>query len=662
MGRKLTYIKSTGTQYIDTGIYPTANTKFVLDMAYNDVSGTRYSGLNISNSWFMFGENTYHEAYLGNKVVVFSTAASTERTTIVLDAQNKTATIGDETNSVAYTTFATPSVTLPLFAYRDASTWNGFASFKLYSCQIYDNDVLVRDFVPWENDDGEIGLYDKVNSVFYGDAAGGAFEAGEYDVAMVSHTFDDLESGQIFYARIFPVNPDGAAQSELDGQVASATTTSALTLSQLNEGDVVMIEENGTDVAFYLAKHDYESGLNGAGRTLMVRKDCYDKKSSWGSSNKYAESTMDTFLNGDYLALLDSAVQEAISKTKFYYTVGKNDNTVTTLERSVFHLSVTELDATKSLTLNTEGSALPIASELQVAYLNGSAVNQWTRTPTTGVATYCCYLDSSGEALSVGYFSGVGYYRPSFTLPGDMKVSGTPNADGSYNLVTFPSEPTEYILTDTITASQTWTAPADGYYQVEIHGRSGAGGKGDGGGINANEKYHTASHAWANGGGGGGGGGYSRSIVKLIKGDTIAVALDASSAATATINTTVDEESYAVMSVTNAGNGGNATDDTNAPGAGGAGGVATGGTEENINGGAGAAGKIDRESMSSYDDGNAYAYASGGSGGSAAHADGNAGGSGQDYYQSGASGGSSGTTGTAKAAFVKIYAGDTNAA
>lgn len=47
-------------------------------------------------------------------------------------------------------------------------------------------------------------------------------------------------------------------------------------LSDLTEGSVVLIQENDIKAEFYIAKHDYESSLNGAGRTLLVRKDCYD--------------------------------------------------------------------------------------------------------------------------------------------------------------------------------------------------------------------------------------------------------------------------------------------------------------------------------------------------------------------------------------------------
>ena len=49
-------------------------------------------------------------------------------------------------------------------------------------------------------------------------------------------------------------------------------------LSDMEEGALVKLKESGSPVEFYVAKHDYESELNGSGRTLLVRKDCYDNR------------------------------------------------------------------------------------------------------------------------------------------------------------------------------------------------------------------------------------------------------------------------------------------------------------------------------------------------------------------------------------------------
>ena len=186
-------------------------------------------------------------------------------------------------------------------------------------------------------------------------------------------------------------------------------------LGDYAEGDIVLLNEGGSPVEFYVAKHDYEAGLNGTGRTLLVRKDCYDKR-VWDSSvNAYATSAIDTWLNGDYKALLDAAVQAAMGTTKFYYTPGNGNTTVTTLDRGVFLLSITELGKTASYA-NTEGSALPIASTLRAAYLDGSGVGQWTRSPNTNYTNNFCMLTARGVA-SFGATGNTYGSRPSFTLP-----------------------------------------------------------------------------------------------------------------------------------------------------------------------------------------------------------------------------------------------------
>lgn len=209
-----------------------------------------------------------------------------------------------------------------------------------------------------------------------------------------------------------------------------ATTT----LGNKSVGSIVKLKENGVLVDFYVAKHDYENGLNGSGRTLVVRKDCYDTR-QWHTSNvnAYATSAIDTWLNNTYKNLLDADIRGVIGTTKIKYTPGNGNTTVGTLERAIFLLSVTELGKTASYA-NTEGTALSIASSLQIAYLNGSAVVQWTRSP---------YTNGTGSAYYVGASGGVGGYgcsvaggsRPAFTLPSTLSVSD----DGSVSVNTAPT-------------------------------------------------------------------------------------------------------------------------------------------------------------------------------------------------------------------------------
>lgn len=196
-----------------------------------------------------------------------------------------------------------------------------------------------------------------------------------------------------------------------------AAPSGGLLLNTIAEGSIVKLNENGSPAEFYVAKHNYESGLNGAGRTLLVRKDCYDKR-QWHSSNvnAYAASDIDAWFNGDYKALHTASAQAAMGTTKFYYTPGNGNTTVTTLGRSVFALSIAEFGKSSS-SCNAEGSALPIASTLQIGYYNGSAVNQIVRTPnkTDTTSVFCMYNDGDTDAAASP--TSKNGSRPAFTLP-----------------------------------------------------------------------------------------------------------------------------------------------------------------------------------------------------------------------------------------------------
>ena len=209
-----------------------------------------------------------------------------------------------------------------------------------------------------------------------------------------------------------------------------ATTT----LGNKSVGSIVKLKENGVLVDFYVAKHDYENGLNGSGRTLVVRKDCYDTR-QWHTSNvnAYATSAIDTWLNSTYKNLLDADIRGVIGTTKIKYTPGNGNTAVGTLERAIFLLSVTELGRSASYA-NTEGTALSIASSLQIAYLNGSAVVQWTRSPYTNGAYYAGYLSADGGVRSSSCSNAYGS-RPAFTLPSTLSVSD----DGSVSVNTAPT-------------------------------------------------------------------------------------------------------------------------------------------------------------------------------------------------------------------------------
>lgn len=201
-------------------------------------------------------------------------------------------------------------------------------------------------------------------------------------------------------------------------------------LSTITPGVILYLNESGSPVPFYIAKHDYESGLNGAGRTLVVRKDCYDER-SFGNSNNYESSFLSSWLCNTWIKMLDTNVVAEISNTKFYSCVGTGSNEIKTLQRTVFQLSIAELGLTGS-SLPAEGSALPIARILRTASYNGAGTTQWTRSPRKSNTVLVCTVDAGGNSTAYDYSYFKATSRPAFTLPGT--IVAIKNPDGTYTL------------------------------------------------------------------------------------------------------------------------------------------------------------------------------------------------------------------------------------
>lgn len=210
------------------------------------------------------------------------------------------------------------------------------------------------------------------------------------------------------------------------------TVNMGILLRDIAEGSLINIYENGVSTPFFVIKHDYESGLNGAGRTLVVRRDSYDDR-QWHSSsrNSYHNSSIDSWLNSTYKNLFSSAIQTAMGTTKFYNMVGNGSSSISTYSKSVFLVSLKELGLTHHSYSNEDGSTtLPAGVNLHVVARNGQLSTQWTRTPIitgSGSTSSAFYVRSPSYVGEVGLGGVTSSYgsRPCFTLPDDCLLDRT---------------------------------------------------------------------------------------------------------------------------------------------------------------------------------------------------------------------------------------------
>lgn len=186
---ELTYIESTSTQYVNTGFKADENTRIVIDCQLSASASGSWRALvgsrnnqrdNEYSFWWAPQTNAIYYGF-ANAIYQPSTALLRERVIVDID-KNVLKIIGSSTETVtAQNAAITSAYNVYLFSVISAgevmgSTY-GFIG-KMYSCQIYDNGTLVRDYKPCINASGEYGLFDKVNHQFYGNAGTGSFTGG----------------------------------------------------------------------------------------------------------------------------------------------------------------------------------------------------------------------------------------------------------------------------------------------------------------------------------------------------------------------------------------------------------------------------------------------------------------------------------------------------
>lgn len=219
-----------------------------------------------------------------------------------------------------------------------------------------------------------------------------------------------------------------AGKTIIGGTAFTVPFSKGIPLNTITPGAILYLKESGSPVPFYIAKHDYESGLNGAGRTLLVRKDCYDKRIFDSSSKIFAGSSIDTWLNGTWIKLLTLDVQSAAGTTKIYYYDGSNKKAVTT--RAVFLLSTAEFGYSDYADTDGEPLDSAVRKLLSTAYYGGNSVGQWTRTPATWTQKDVHVIMPGDYSTHIPCNDSYGV-RPAFTIPSTFPVIQNP--DGTYS-------------------------------------------------------------------------------------------------------------------------------------------------------------------------------------------------------------------------------------
>ena len=177
------YIQSHGREYIDTGINADSNLRTIIDMTYDEPTGSNQNvgAINIGNNqlrYHILPQNGYFKIYVQNTTYAVNTIAiDTNRHLYDIDVPNRTIKVDENEYNINNQDFNT-QLNFWLFGRNSDSTIYKSKN-TLYKCKMYVSGVLVRDFIPcYRNSDNEVGLYDLANDVFYTNDGNDAFTYG----------------------------------------------------------------------------------------------------------------------------------------------------------------------------------------------------------------------------------------------------------------------------------------------------------------------------------------------------------------------------------------------------------------------------------------------------------------------------------------------------
>ena len=169
----LEYIQSSGTQYINTGVVPSENTKMQIKFSTSTSKGViagSDKGYKVSSFMLAVTIATFNTGSLAVSLADGSKhSVKLYSNNVIIDNSNK-----GSGGSGSFTT----TYPIYLFGNNRSGSSSELISGKIYSCSLYNSTTKIRNFIPAKNSSNILGLYDTINKKFYTNAGTGAFTAG----------------------------------------------------------------------------------------------------------------------------------------------------------------------------------------------------------------------------------------------------------------------------------------------------------------------------------------------------------------------------------------------------------------------------------------------------------------------------------------------------
>lgn len=183
------YIESTGLEYIQTNIVPNQDTRIIIDFEVLDVEtpkavfGARAeTAVNVFGLWIESKEGNEGYTHVcpqyGSVQYIEYHILMNPKQRLFIDMYSTGCKVNGNISNWERSIFSTEN-TLTLLAINTNNMVDSRRAIgRLRSCRVYENGNLTLFLLPVINSNGEVGMYDKVENIFYGNSGEGGFIAG----------------------------------------------------------------------------------------------------------------------------------------------------------------------------------------------------------------------------------------------------------------------------------------------------------------------------------------------------------------------------------------------------------------------------------------------------------------------------------------------------
>lgn len=298
---QLEYIESTGTQYISTGITPTENTKVVIEFNSSSSSGVVFgqdSGYKVNA--FMFAMTVVVFESTKKNISISANAKH------IVQVAPKAFKVDNGSSQYIYANKVNAAYPMFLFGNNRNGKFSEGVAMKLYSFKVYENDVLIADYIPCKQGNA-VGLYDDVAGAMNLPLGTGDFTAGP----SISGTHKTLVGGTAYTVQGGKCMVNGTVYNILKGRTLIDGTGWDITfpapLVMPVKGDLITMNLDGTDRLYRVLKI-----VDGTTVEVLSMGGVSLQYFSYQGDGKYADSNLDSFLDSTYYESLSARGKAAI--------------------------------------------------------------------------------------------------------------------------------------------------------------------------------------------------------------------------------------------------------------------------------------------------------------------------------------------------------------